>query len=78
MAARGGANTAPTTPMVRGKMRIVLPFLSSILILRMLPWWINSLTFLSNSSPLTLKDSVFEVFVLMVIKLLYYDQGKCQ
>lgn len=74
MAARAGTRTAPTTPIVKGTMRMVFPSFESMEIFRILPSWINSLTFLRSSSPLTSKVSAFGVVVDMgnFNKYVYY------
>src|SRR4030095_8978417 len=63
IAANTGAKTAPTTPIVSGKVISSLPFLSLMVILRMLPSAINSFTFFRRCSPLIEKDSLV-VFVI--------------
>ncbi|OGH38389.1 MAG: hypothetical protein A2905_00470 [Candidatus Levybacteria bacterium RIFCSPLOWO2_01_FULL_36_10] len=58
-AARTGAITAPTTPIVRGNSIIVFPFLSLIIIFLTFPSLINALTFERSFSPSTLNVSSF-------------------
>lgn len=57
IAASTGARTAPTTPIVNGKLMSSFPDFSVMVILRTLPSSISSFTFLSKFSPVVVKNS---------------------